>query len=45
MKLYIYITSKYFNELLLKMWKELSIFRLYNKFFSITNDFDSSAVE
>ena len=38
---YIYIRSKYLNEILLNIYKELSIFTLCNNFFSFTNDFDS----
>ena len=36
------IRNKYFNELLLNIWKELKIFTLRNQFFSFTNDFNSS---
>ena len=38
----IYIRSKYLNEFLLNIWKELKIFTLGNNFFSFTNEFDSS---
>ena len=37
-----YIRSKYLNELLTKIWKELKIFTLCTQFFSFTKDFDSS---
>ena len=37
-----YIRSNNLNELLIKIRKELNIFTLCNKFFSFTNDFDSS---
>ena len=41
LNLHIYIRSKYLNEFLINIWKELKIFTFCNQFFS-TNDFDSS---